>query len=140
MIGRSLDPEFQTCLSHSFSLEPEGVMKLKSSNGMIIMTTTETQYPENSITAFRTLISDMDLSNFTEPQLYDLGAVASESAEGLCHGLLCLSEGLESGELLPPEGVAQVSAYIKATAHVLPALFELSEKAGNALARCEVQG
>ncbi len=54
MVGRSLDPEFQTCLSHTFSLEPEGV--------------------------------------------------------------------------------TQVSAYLKASAHLLPALFGLLEKAGIALA------
>ena len=95
---------------------------------------TETTHPENSLTVFRALIADLDLSHFTAPQLYDLGAIASESAEGLCHGLLCLSEGLENSEILPPEGVTQVSAYLKASAHLLPALFELSEKAGIALA------
>ncbi|GAB2949972.1 hypothetical protein GCM10011328_40490 [Hafnia psychrotolerans] len=141
MVGRSLDPEFQTCLSHTFSLEPEGVMKHKSSNGMIIMTemNTEATYPENSVTAFRTLIAGLDLSHFTDPQLYDLGSVAAESAEGLCQGLLCLSEGLENSEILPPEGVVQVSAYLKASAHLLPALFELSEKTGIALGRNKAQ-
>ncbi|MBU9825593.1 hypothetical protein [Rahnella perminowiae] len=100
---------------------------------------TETNHPDNSLTVFRALIADLDLSDFTDPQLYDLGAVASESAEGLCHGLLCLSEGLENSELLPPEGVSQVSAYLKASAHLLPALFELSEKAGIALVRNKTQ-
>lgn len=95
----------------------------------------DTAFPENSITVFRSLIAELDLSHFTDAQLNDLGAVAAESAEGLCHGLLCLSEGLENSELLPPEGVAQVSGYLKASAHLLPALFELSEKAGIALAR-----
>lgn len=95
---------------------------------------TETTHPENSLTVFRALIADLDLSHFTDPQLYDLGAIASESAEGLCHGLLCLSEGLENSEILPPEGVTQLSAYLKASGHLLPALFELSEKAGIALA------
>ena len=60
MVGRSLDPEFQTCLSHTFSLEPEGV--------------------------------------------------------------------------------TQVSAYLKASAHLLPALFELSEKAGIALTKAKMGG
>lgn len=138
MVGRSLDPEFQTCLSHTFRLEPEGVMKLKSSIGIIIMTNTETTCPENSITVFRSLIAGLDLSHLTDGQLNDLGAVAAESAEGLCHGLLCLSEGLESGELLPPQGVQQVSGYLKAAAHLLPALFELSEKAEIGLTRPKV--
>ena len=63
---------------------------------------TETTYPENSLTVFRGLIANLELSHFTDPLLYDLGAFASESAEGLCQGLLCLSEGLENSELLPP--------------------------------------
>lgn len=98
----------------------------------------DTASTENSITVFRSLIAELDLSRFTDPQLYDLAAVASESAEGLCHGLLCLSEGLESGELLPAAGMAQVSAYIKASAHLLPALFELCEQASIALARTKL--
>ena len=96
--------------------------------------TDNTAFTANSITVFRSLIAELDLGNFAEAQLYDLGALATESAEGLCQGLLCLSEGLENSEILPPEGVTQVSAYLKASAHLLPALFELSEKAGIALA------
>jgi len=49
--------------------------------------------------------------------------------------LLCLSEGLESGELLPPQGIVQVSAYLNASAHLLPAFFELSEQAGIQITR-----
>jgi len=100
---------------------------------------TETTHSENSLTVFRALIAALELSHFTDPQLYDLGAVASESAEGLGQGLRCLSEGLENSELLPPEGISQVSAYLKASAHLLPAQFELSEKAGIVLVRAKIR-
>lgn len=90
--------------------------------------TNETAMYENSITVFRSLIAELDLSHFTDTQLYDLGAIASESAEGLCHGLLCVSESLESYEALPPEGIPQLSAYLKATAHLLPMLLEVCEQ------------
>lgn len=94
-------------------------------------TTTETTCPKNSVTLFRSLISELDLSGFSDAQLYDLGAVAAESAEGLCQGLLCMSESLENCEIVPPEGISQLSACLKASAHLLPALFELCEKANN---------
>lgn len=99
------------------------------------MTHTETAFSENSITVFRKLIAELDFGHFADAQLYDLSALASESAEGLCQGLLCLSEGLENGDLLPPEGIQQVSNYLKASAHLLPVLFELSEKANDGLAK-----
>ncbi|CAM3572072.1 hypothetical protein [Rahnella] len=99
------------------------------------MTNTETALTENSITVFRSLIAELEFSHFEDAQLYDLSALASDSAEGLCHGLLCLSEGLENGEIVPPEGIPQISAYLKATAHLVPVLFELSERANDGLAK-----
>ena len=100
-----------------------------------MMTNTETALTENSITVFRSLIAELEFSHFEDAQLYDLSALASDSAEGLCHGLLCLSEGLENGEIVPPEGIPQISAYLKATAHLVPVLFELSERANDGLAK-----
>lgn len=88
----------------------------------------DTAIQENSVTVFRSLIAELDFSRFEDAQLYDLGAIASESAVGLCQGLLCLSESLESCEALPPEGIPQVSAYLKATAHLLPMLLEVCEQ------------
>jgi len=96
---------------------------------------TSNQAYENSITVFRSLISKLDLSDFTDSQLYDLGSIASESAEGLCHGLLGLSESLENSEVLPPEGISAVSGFLKATAHLLPMLLEISEKANSSIGR-----
>ena len=94
-----------------------------------------TAFTTNSISVFRSLINRMDFSHFEEAQLYDLSALASESAGGLCQGLLCLSEGLENSEILPPEGITQVCDYLKASAHLLPVLFELCEQANNGLSR-----
>jgi hypothetical protein len=104
---------------------------------MIFMTNTEnsTAFTANSVTVFRSLIEGLDLSHFGEGQLYDLSALASESAGGLCQGLLCLSEGLENCEVIPPEGIAQVSGYLKASAHLIPVLFELCEQANSSLMR-----
>lgn len=97
------------------------------------MTNTMTEMPcsENSVAIFRSLIAKADLSGLSDAQLYDLGAIATESAEGLCQGLLCISESLENCEIVPPEGVSQLSAFLKATAHLMPALFELCEKAND---------
>ena len=94
-----------------------------------------TAFTTNSITVFRSLMAGLDFSQLEEAQLYDLNALASESADGLCQGLLCLSEGLENSEIVPPEGIAQVSAYLIASAHLLPVLFELSEQANCGLAK-----
>lgn len=99
------------------------------------MTNAATSSSENSITLFRSLIAELDLSPLSETQLYDLGAVAAESAEGLCQGLLCISEALENSEALPPAGIPQVSAYLKAAAHLMPMLFELCEQANNGLVK-----
>jgi len=98
-------------------------------------TDNNTAFTENSITTFCSLIAGLDFSHFEEAQLYDLIALTSESASGLCQGLLCLSEGLENCEILPPEGIRQVSAYLKASAHLLPVLFELNEQANQGLTR-----
>ncbi|WP_420890182.1 hypothetical protein [Ewingella americana] len=79
-------------------------MKFKVSNRIIILT--QIEKTENSIIVFRSLIAGLDFSHLEDTQLYDLNALAYESAEGLCHGLLCLSEGLENSEILPPEGAS----------------------------------
>lgn len=94
-----------------------------------------TAFTTNSISVFRSLIAGLDFSHFDDAQLYDLNALASESAGGLCQGLLCLSEGLENSEILLPEGIAQVSDFLKASAHLIPVLFELCEQANAGLAK-----
>lgn len=98
---------------------------------MIIMNSTDTESTsvDNSILLFRSLITELDLSNFTEAQLYDLSAITAESAEGLCEGLLCTSEFLKNADALSLIESPQMISYLKATAHLLPALFELCRHA-----------
>jgi hypothetical protein len=57
--------------------------------------------------------------------------MAQESTEGLSHGLLYLTESLENGKQHSTNLRIQISAWLKASAHVLPALLELSEQANN---------
>ncbi|WP_258090192.1 hypothetical protein [Serratia liquefaciens] len=85
----------------------------------------------SSITLFRNLIADLQWYKLNEFQLCDLSAVAQESTEGLCHGLLYLAESLESGEQNSTDSRAQISAWLKASAHVIPALIELGEQANS---------
>ena len=96
-------------------------------------TFSQTTIHDNSITVFRSLISDLSFEPFSDTQLYDLSGIAAESAEGLCHGLLYLSESLESGNQIPQESLAQIGAWLKASAHVIPVMFELYEQANNRL-------
>ena len=51
-------------------------------------TFSQTTIHDNSITVFRSLISDLSFEPLIDTQLYDLSGIAAESAEGLCHGLL----------------------------------------------------
>jgi len=88
---------------------------------------------DSSISIFRNLIADLQFCKLSDIQLCDLSAVAQESAEGLCHGLLYLAESLENGEQSSTSSREQISAWLKASAHVLPALLELSEQADNHL-------
>ncbi|CAI1784215.1 MULTISPECIES: hypothetical protein [Serratia] len=88
---------------------------------------------DSSITLFRNLIADLQFYKLSDIQLCDLSAVAQESAEGLCHGLAYLAESLENGEQHSTSSRVQISAWLKASAHLLPALSELSEQANNHL-------
>ncbi|CAI1099811.1 Uncharacterised protein [Serratia liquefaciens] len=97
------------------------------------MTCTNRTSTDSSIAVFRDLIADLQFCKLNDIQLCDLSAVALESVEGLCHGLLYLAESLENEEHNSMGSKVQISAWLKASAHVLPALLELSEQAGNHL-------
>lgn len=86
-----------------------------------------------SITLFRELIADLQFDQLNELQLCDLSAVAAGTAEGLCHGILYLAESLENHGQISVYSQEQVSLWLNACAHVLPALFELNEQANNHL-------
>ena len=44
--------------------------------------------PASSITIFRELVSELDSQQLSDIQHIDLSAVAEETIEGLCHGLM----------------------------------------------------
>lgn len=90
-------------------------------------------HQDDSITIFRALIADLRFDNLSDTQLCDLSGVAAESAEGLCQGLSYLGESLENGVQIPQESLAQVSAWLKASAHLIPALLALCEQANTRL-------
>jgi len=90
--------------------------------------TSKISEPESSITLFSALVSTIAFTQLSETQLYDLSAIATESAEGLCHGLLALGESLENIVDVPNEHIGQANAYIKAAAHVIPALMAICEQ------------
>lgn len=52
-------------------------------------------------------------------------------AEGLSHYLLYLSKVLKRSKIVLPDGVTQISAYIKAMPYQLQLLFELNEGASD---------
>lgn len=93
---------------------------------------TETTH-DNSITILRALITDLQFTQLSDIQLHDLSAIAGESAEGLCHGLLYLAESLGNEINTSPDSLGQVSAWLKAYAHIIPVLFELNEQANSRL-------
>lgn len=86
-----------------------------------------TSTPASSITIFRELVSELDSQQLSDIQHIDLSAVAEETIEGLCHGLMFISEAFASDNTFPNESLKQVSAFLSAAAHLIPALTVLSE-------------
>lgn len=101
------------------------------------MTCTNQTSTDSTIAIFRNLMADLQFCKLNDLQLCDLSAVALESAEGLCHDLLYLAESLENKEYNPADSRMQISAWLKASAHILPALLELSEQANNHLVQIQ---
>ncbi|MGC6232257.1 hypothetical protein VU677_16095 [Hafnia paralvei] len=83
--------------------------------------------PASSITIFRELISELDPHQLSDIQKIDLCAVAEETIEGLCHGLMFISEAFANGNQYPNDSLEQVGAFLSAAAHLFPALRVLSE-------------
>ncbi|MEQ9903050.1 hypothetical protein [Pectobacterium aroidearum] len=90
------------------------------------MTTINTAAAENSITVFRDLIASLPIQHLNNAQRDDLSAIATESVEGLCHGLQYASESLATETTI--ENLQQLSAYFNTCAHLIPALLVISEK------------
>lgn len=90
------------------------------------MTTINTAAAENSITVFRDLIASLPIQHLNNAQRDDLSAIATESVEGLCHGLQYASASLATETTT--ENLQQLSAYFNTCAHLIPALLVISEK------------
>ncbi|QQK70521.1 hypothetical protein [Pectobacterium versatile] len=93
------------------------------------MTTINTAAAESSITVFRDLIASLPIQYLNNAQRDDLSAIATESVEGLCHGLQYLSESLT--EETTTEQLQHLRAYFSACAHLIPALMAISEQASS---------
>ncbi|PWD72428.1 hypothetical protein [Pectobacterium versatile] len=93
------------------------------------MTDTHATPADSTITIFRDLIASLPFTQLDDVQLCDLGAIAAESIEGLCHGLHYLSDTLQNDVELPQESLSQLGACLNATAHLIPALLEMCEQA-----------
>ncbi|MFJ5480486.1 hypothetical protein [Pectobacterium carotovorum] len=90
------------------------------------MTKINTAAAESSITVFRDLIASLLIDHLNRAQRDDLSAIATESVEGLCHGLQYLSESLT--EETTTEQLQHLSAYFNTCAHLIPALMAISEQ------------
>ncbi|WP_379058767.1 hypothetical protein V6M93_21435 [Pectobacterium brasiliense] len=88
------------------------------------MTDTHATPADSTITIFRDLIASLPFAQLDDVQLCDLGAIAAESVEGLCHG-----DTLQNDIELPQESLSQLGACLNATAHLIPALLEMCEQA-----------
>lgn len=91
------------------------------------MTKINTAAAESSITVFRGLIASLPIQYLNNAQRDDLSAIATESVEGLCHGLQYLSESLT--EETTTEQLQHLSAYFSACAHLIPALMVIDKSA-----------
>ncbi|UUE44632.1 hypothetical protein [Pectobacterium aroidearum] len=93
------------------------------------MTDNHATSADSTITIFRDLIASLPFAQLDDIQLCDLGAIAAESVEGLCHGLHYLGDTLQNDVELPQESLSQLGACLNATAHLIPALLEICEQA-----------
>lgn len=92
------------------------------------MTDTHATPADSTITIFRDLIAALPFAQLDEIQLCDLGAIAAESIDGLCHGLHYLGDTLQNANEIPPESLSQLGASLNASAHLIPALLEVCEQ------------
>ncbi|GKW39556.1 hypothetical protein [Pectobacterium carotovorum] len=94
------------------------------------MTTINAAATESSISVFRDLIASLSVDHLSHAQRDDLSAIATESVEGLCHGLQYVSESLVTETTT--EQLQHLSAYFNTCAYLIPALLVISEKATSA--------
>ncbi|RMN18618.1 hypothetical protein ALQ63_00609 [Serratia plymuthica] len=101
------------------------------------MESISTSQPATStLTLYRELFNQLDLSTLNSSQLLDLAALSAEQAEGLYHGLMLCSSLLQKNPRSDDTQWEQLNHYLNATAHLVPALCNLY---GRALREMECQ-
>lgn len=101
------------------------------------MADTSTSAPAtDTLTLYRQLFNQLDLSTLDATQLLDLAALSAEQAEGLCHGLMLFGELMQKNPLSDDTQWEQLNHYLNATTHLVPALCNLY---GRALREMECQ-
>ncbi|MGQ8774894.1 ash family protein [Serratia sp. NA_112.1] len=90
----------------------------------------------STLTLYRQLFNQLDLSTLDSTQLLDLAALSAEQAEGLCHGLSLFGELMQKHPQPDDIQWKQLNHYLNATAHLVPALCNLY---GRALREMECQ-
>ncbi|CAI1134728.1 hypothetical protein [Serratia quinivorans] len=94
------------------------------------MENTSTSQPATStLTLYRQLFNQLDLSTLDSTQLLDLAALSAEQAEGLCHGLMLFGDLMQKHPQPDDTQWEQLNHYLNATAHLVPALCNLYGRA-----------
>lgn len=83
----------------------------------------------SSLPLYRELFDQFDLHALTQTQLLDLAALSAEHAEGLCHGLMLLDALLQKTPQTDSPHWKPLNHYLNATAHLVPALYQLYGRA-----------
>jgi hypothetical protein len=87
--------------------------------------TSASQPIPSTLTLYRQLFNQLDLSTLDSTQLLDLAALSAEQAEGLCHGLMLFGDLMQNNPQADDTQWEQLNHYLNATAHLVPALCNL---------------
>ncbi|CAI1007039.1 Uncharacterised protein [Serratia proteamaculans] len=87
--------------------------------------TSASQPIPSTLTLYRQLFNQLDLSTLDSTQLLDLAALSAEQAEGLCHGLMLFSDIMQKNPQADDTQWEQLNHYLNAMAHLVPALCNL---------------
>jgi len=90
--------------------------------------TSTSQTAISTLTLYRELFNQLDLSTLDSSQLLDLAALSAEQAEGFCHGLLLFGELMQKNPQSDDTQWEQLNHYLNATAHLVPARCNLYDR------------
>ncbi|CAI1802802.1 Uncharacterised protein [Serratia grimesii] len=94
-----------------------------------IFSTNTPETTPSTLTLYRQMFNQLDLSTLDSTQLLDLAALSAEQAEGLCHSLMLFSDLLQNNPQPDDIQWEQLDHYLNATAHLVPALCNLYGRA-----------